>query len=52
MKEYKVMEAPCAEREEYLMNEMAKEGWEVVSVTCWEGFSRYLLITLSKEKQE
>ena len=52
MKEYKIIEAPRAERAEYLMNEMAKEGWEVVGMTYWEGFSRSLLITLSREKQE
>ena len=37
MKEYKVMET-SKKKAEQLMNEMAKQGWEVVSVTYWNNF--------------
>ena len=34
MKEYKVLET-TKKNAEKLMNDMAKQGWEVVSVTYW-----------------
>ena len=49
MKEYKVMEIKKNQAEK-LMNEMAKQGWEVVSVTYWNGWKLCLLITFSKDK--
>ena len=45
MKEYKIVEVKRAKAEN-VMNDMAKQGWEVVSTTCW---GAYLVITFSKE---
>lgn len=47
MKEYKVIETKKNQAEQ-LMNEMAKQGWEVVSMTYWNGWKVSLLITFSK----
>jgi len=49
MKEYKVLETSknAAER---LMNDMAKQGGEVVSMTYWSMWKISLLITFSKEQ--
>lgn len=49
MKEYKMMET-SKKKAEQLMNEMAKQGWEVVSVTYWNNFKLCLLITFCKER--
>ena len=49
MKEYKVVETTKGKAEK-LMNDMAKQGWEVVSVTYWSMWKIGLLITFSKEK--
>lgn len=49
MKEYKVIKTRKA-RAEYHMNEMAKQGWEVVSVTYWNMWLPCLLITFSRNK--
>ena len=35
MKEYRVIEANGAANAEAIMNEMAKDGWEVLGVTYW-----------------
>ena len=35
---------------EQLMNDMAKQGWEVVSVTYWNNFTLCLLITFVRER--
>lgn len=49
MKEYKVIETRRHNAEK-LMNEMAKQGWEVVSTTHWiKLISHALLITFAKE---
>ena len=48
MKQYKMLETSKADAEK-LMNEMAKEGWEVVSVTFWNFWGVCLLITFSKD---
>lgn len=48
MKEYRMLEAG-KEEAEALMNQMAREGWEVVSVTYWNGWKLCLLITFSRE---
>lgn len=45
MKEYKVVEVRRPKAED-IMNDMAKQGWEVVSTVCW---GIYLVITFSKE---
>lgn len=49
MKEYKVVEVK-KNLAEKTMNDMAKEGWEVVSVTYWSYWHISLLITFVKEK--
>lgn len=49
MKEYKVIETRKSQAE-YLMNEMAKQGWEVVSMTYWNAWKISLLITFAKDK--
>lgn len=49
MKEYKVMET-SKKKAEQLMNDMAKQGWEVVSVTYWNSFKLCLLITFGRER--
>lgn len=49
MKEYKVMET-SKKKAEQLMNDMAKQGWEVVSVTYWNNFKLCLLITFVRER--
>ena len=48
MKEYRMLEAG-KEEAEALMNQMAREGWEVVSVTYWNNWKLCLLITFSRE---
>ena len=45
MKEYRMLETRKGEAEA-LMNRMAREGWDVVSVTYW---SAWKLITFSRE---
>ncbi len=49
MKEYKIIEVKKNEAEE-TMNEMAKKGWEVVSVNYWNMWKVTLMITFAKEK--
>ena len=48
MKEYRMLEAG-KEEAEALMNHMAREGWEVVSVTYWNNWKLCLFITFSRE---
>ena len=48
MKEYRMLETRKGEAEA-LMNRMAREGWEVVSVTYWSAWKLCLLITFSRE---
>ena len=50
MKEYKIIETSKRNAEK-LMNEMTKQGWEVVSTSLWRKLLTYsLLIIFSKEK--
>ncbi len=49
MKEYKVIKTR-KRKAEYLMNEMTKQGWEVVSVNYWNWCFPCLLITFSRDK--
>ena len=51
MKQYKLIETKKANAEK-VMNDMAKEGWEVVSVTLdnWSHLSLHLLIIFSKDE--
>ena len=48
MKEYKVLET-SKKNAEKLMNVLAKQGWEVVSVTYWSMWTIGLLITFSRD---
>ena len=48
MKEYKIVEAKKKNAEQ-IMNDMAKQGWEVVSLTYWSMWNVCLLITFSRE---
>ena len=50
MKEYKILtEHPS--KAEYLMNEMASKGWEVLAVNYWNKWRIYLVITFVRDKQ-
>ena len=49
MKEYKVVET-SKHRAQQLMNDMAQQGWEVVSMTYWSMWKVSLLITFSRSK--
>ena len=48
MKTYKIMQTRKSRAEE-LMNEMAAEGWKVVSVSYWSYWTIRLLITFVRE---
>ena len=48
VKEYRVVETK-KKNAERVMNDMAKQGWEVVSLTYWNMWKISLLITFSKE---
>ncbi len=50
MRQYKVEKLTNMENLEEHFNEMAEEGWEVVSHSYWKDFFPYLLITYVKEK--
>ena len=50
MKEYKVVEAKGAAKAEAVMNELARDGWEVVNVTYWTNWTTRLVITFSRGK--
>ncbi len=49
MKEYKVVPTTL-KKMEAMMNEMAREGWEVVTVTYYSSFTTDLVVTFEKEK--
>ena len=49
MKEYKIIETTKNKAEE-VMNDMAKQGWEVVSVNFWNMWKVSLMITFSRGK--
>ena len=51
MYEYKVIEAKNPKEAEEIMNEMAKEGWKVISNTYWVNFKSFLVITFEREKK-
>ncbi len=48
MKEYKIVEVKKSLAEK-TMNEMAKQGWEVVSFTAWNFWKVSIMITFSRE---
>lgn len=49
MKQYKVIEAKNSAEAEQIMNEMAKDGWRVISNTFWQNFKAILIITFEKD---
>ncbi len=49
MKEYKVVEVSRRELVEKTMNDMAKEGWEVVSTNFWSVWKVSIMITFERE---
>ena len=50
MKEYKILtEHPS--KAEYLMNEMASKGWEVLAVNYWNKWRISLVMTFVRDKQ-
>ena len=49
MKEYKMMETKKRDAEK-LMNDMAAQGWEVVSVTYWSYWNIRLLVTFARDR--
>lgn len=48
MKEYKIVEVKKAQAEK-TMNEMAKQGWEVVSFTAWNNWRISIMIAFSRD---
>lgn len=50
MKEYKMVEVKKREAEK-VMNDLAAQGWEVVTVTYWSYWNVSLLITFCRERQ-
>lgn len=52
MKEYKVELAKNLEKAEEIMNDLAKDGWKVVSTAYWYNWKVGLTITFEREKAE
>ena len=52
MKEYKVELAKNLEQAEKIMNDLAKDGWKVVSTAYWDKWKVGLTITFEREKAE
>lgn len=50
MFEYKVIKVANPSEAEGIMNNMAKDGWRVVSTTYWTKWGTYLVITFEREK--
>lgn len=50
--EYKVKEAKDAKKAEEIMNEMAKDGWRVISTIYWMNMKALIIITFEKEIEE
>ena len=51
MKEYRVIKAKNEQDAERIMNDMARQGWEVVTVTYWSYWWVHVLITFAREIQ-
>lgn len=49
MKEYRVIKAKNEQDAEHIMNDMARQGWEVVTVTYWSYWWVHVLITFARE---
>ena len=50
MKEYKVIGVKSIDEAEKKMNEMAREGWEVVNTSYYYGLKIVIVITFVREK--
>ena len=50
MYEYKVVQAKNYKHAEEVMNQMASEGWRVVSTTFWTNLVVSIIITFEREK--
>ncbi len=48
MKEYKIVEVKKSQAEA-VMNEMARQGWEVVSTNFWGYWKISIMITFSRD---
>ena len=48
---YKVIKVENPNDAEKIMNNMAKEGWRVISINYWTKWSTYLIVTFEKEKK-
>ncbi len=51
MFEYKVIKVANLSEAEGIMNNMAKDGWRVVSTNYWTKWGTYLVITFEREKK-
>ncbi|MBQ9329867.1 MAG: DUF4177 domain-containing protein [Oscillibacter sp.] len=49
MKEYKIVETTKKQAEQ-VMNDMARQGWEVVSMSYWSYWKISLLIVFAREQ--
>ncbi len=52
MKEYKVEYAKNVKTAEEVMNNLARDGWQVASTALWYKWSVGLVITFEREKSE
>ncbi|MGN0807105.1 MAG: DUF4177 domain-containing protein [Candidatus Coproplasma sp.] len=52
MKEYKVEFAKNVKVAEEIMNTLAKEGWKVISTSCWYRGRVGMTITFERDKIE
>lgn len=52
MFEYKVVEYKQPKFMEEGINQMAKDGWRVVSTACWHNALVTMVVTFEREKQE
>ena len=50
--EYRVIEAKNSKEAELIMNQMAQQGWKVISNTYWMNFKAILIITFEREIRE
>lgn len=53
MKQYRIIEVTKSDAE-YVMNDMSRNGWEVVSTSLdvWSHLKPYLIITFSKTEPD
>lgn len=52
MKEYKIEYAKSLKVAEKIMNDLARDGWQVVSTAFWYKWKSGLAITFEREKTE